>query len=459
MHMTELQFASVTIIGLYFLLLVAIGIYLVRREDNQGFIIGNRNVGIIPTMASLAASFRDGGGIALWITSGIMIGYGNIWLIFGVMFGMIYHYCIGPQLRLKAIEHNYVTISQVVRDRVGTYTEKMSSIIILMFAVMLIGLQFNVSGNMFANILDIPAWMGVSVVAIVLSMYLAIGGYKSVIITDTLQFFFILSLGLIPFMVMPQASDVLDFGTLMSNPIEDNIALFLIGVILMLVLPDAYQRIFSAKSGKVIKWAFPLCGLMLLYMTLTLIWLGMGLKFNIPDLDPAKAYVTMFLRDDVINPWALGFIAMIILAITMSTQSANAYNFVSIIGKNFFTKRFENNDKAYITFSRVTMVVLIVITAILSLAIGNAVQFIFDAMSLIYTLAPLYLVAMLGNQNKSAFMDKGLALALLITIIVYFTMFASGIFAIKLMYSLAPVFVSATLSLIVLLIAKIKGEA
>lgn len=458
MSMTELQLASVTIIGLYFLMLIGIGIYLIRREDNEGFIIGNRSVGIIPTMASLAASFRDGGGIALWITSGITIGYGNIWLIFGVMVGLFYHLIIGPKLRLNAIENNYVTISQVIRDRIGGYSEKMSSLIIVMFAVMLIGLQFNVSGNMFANILDIPAWMGVSVVAIVLCMYLAIGGYKSVIITDTLQFFFILSLGLIPFMVAPQMSDVLDFGSLASNPTEDNIALFLIGVILMLVLPDAYQRIFSAKNAGVIKWAFPLCGLMLLYMTLTLIWLGMGLKFNIPDINPADAYVTMFLRPDIINPWALGFIAMVILAITMSTQSANAYNFVSIIGKNFLSKKL-NTDSAYITFSRITMVILIVLTAILSLSIGSAVQFIFDAMSLIYTLAPLYLTAMLGNQRKSAFLDKGLALALLMTTIAYFVMFSNGLFAEQLMFSLAPVFVSIFLSLVVLLVAKIKGEA
>lgn len=457
--MTDLQLAALVITGLYFLLMLGAGFWLARNENAQGFIIGNRNVGTIPTMASLAASFRDGGGIALWITSGLTIGYGNIWLIFGVMVGVLYYLIIGPKLRKDALENNYVTIGQVIRDRLGPWSEKALSLVILGFTVMLIGLQFNVSGNMFANILHIPAWMGVSLVAAVLAVYLVLGGYKSVIITDTLQFFFILSLGLIPFMILPEAADVLNVGTLMSNSVEDTVALFLIGVVLIIVLPDAYMRVFSAKNDKVVNWAFPLCGVMLLYMTLTLIWLGMGLKVHIPGIEPDKAYVTMFLRDDVINPWALGFIAMVVLAITMSTQSANSYNFVSTLGKNFFGKIFENNDKGYVFFARVAMTVLIAATAVISLTIGDAIQFVFDAMSLAYTLIPLVILATLGGVKKSAFLDKGLALAVGLTAIVYIWMFATGLLAERLMYSLAPVFLSIGLSLIVVGVAKWRGKA
>jgi SSS family solute:Na+ symporter len=457
--MTELQLASTVIIGLYFVLMLGVGVWLARRENTQGFIIGNRNVGTIPTMASLAASFRDGGGIAIWVTTGLTIGYGNIWVIFGVMVGLFFYMFYGPKLRKDAITNNYVTVGQVVRDRIGSWSEKASSLITLGFSLMLICLQFNVSGNMFANILHIEAWQGVGIVAVVLAFYLSMGGYKSVIITDTLQFFFILSLGLIPFMVMPDAVDVLNIGSVMNNTTSDIIALFLIGFVVILVLPDAYQRVFSARNDGVVKFSFPLCGLMLLYMTLTLIWLGMGLKANVPGIDPDTAYVTMFLRDDIINPWALGFIAMVVLAITMSTQSANAYNFVATLGKNFFGKYFEGRDTAFVLFSRVTMIVILAFTAALSLTIGNAMQFVFDAMSLAYILAPLYLLATIGKQTKSTFLDRGLACTTILAAAFYVWMFTTGWFEKELMYTHAPVFVSITLALVVLLIAKIRGKA
>lgn len=457
--MSELQNAAFTIIGLYFLLLVGVGLWLARKESRQDFIIGSRQVGTIPTVASLAASFRDGGGVALWITAGLTVGYGYMWLLLGVMVTVFMYNFIGSALRKEAIERNYVTIGQVVADRIGPFAEKTSSFVSLVFTFLLIALQFNVSGSMFAEILHIPAWQGVAMMCAVLMLYLVIGGYKSVVITDTLQVFFIVSLAVIPFLVPPALQDMTDVGSVLNASVSDAIALFLIGFFLIVNLPEAWQKVFSARNDGVIKAAFPLTGLLLTFMTLTLVWLGMGLKTHMPDIDPEKAYIAMFSHPDLLSPWVLGYISMVILAVTMSCGSANTYAFISTLGKNFFGQSLAKSEKDYVLFARAAMVVTLVLTATLSLFIDDVVQYMFDIISIVYILTPIYLIAALVRPKKSAFLDKGLSGAVVLTGLVYIYIYATGFLQQELIHAMLPALLSIVLCLIVLLIAKKRGKA
>lgn len=133
MENISFKFYAFMFIGIYLTAMVAIGIWLGRREDEQGFIIGNRNVGILPTAASLAASFRDGGGIAFWIAAGFTASYGGLWLLAGVMTSLLILGFIGPALRHQAAQSGHITIQERVRDMVGPYSARLTSTLSLIF--------------------------------------------------------------------------------------------------------------------------------------------------------------------------------------------------------------------------------------------------------------------------------------------------------------------------------------
>jgi solute:Na+ symporter, SSS family len=382
-------------IGIYLVGMIAVGYYLAKRESAQDFIISNRDVGIIPTAGSLAASFRDGGGIAIWITMGLAASYGPMWLLVGVGLAAVVLSIIGPKLRDQAARDGHITIAERVAGKIGPASTILSALVTMVFGLFLIALQFHVAGGVFANIIGWPAAAGVAIIAIILVFYLVAGGYKSVIITDTIQFFLIFSLIVIPFFLPPTWVDVANIASFTDFGLNDKLAFLLFGFFVLLVMPECWQRIYSARDARVIRYSLPLMTVMLIIMTLSLIWLGMGLRITMPDIDRAQPYLDLFNHPGLMPGWLMGYIAMVFLAITMSTQSAATYAFVATVNKVFLPSH-SDTDAKYIRMSRLLMIVLLIGAAVISLTVSDAMKFVLDIIAFINCLAPLYMIAALN---------------------------------------------------------------
>ena len=440
------KFYAFLFIALYLLLMIAVGLWYGRRESDQDFIIGNRNIGIIPTAASLAASFRDGGGIVFWISAGFAASYGGMWLLGGVILSAILLAFLGPRLRAEAKAQNHITIQERVRDVIGLRSARLASAVSMIFGLLIIALQFHVSGNIFAQILDVPKYAGVVVVGTILAVYLIAGGYKSVIVTDTIQFFIMFSLIVIPFLLAPASSDMFNVSSLFDIPRMDGIALFLFGIYYLIIAPESWQRIFSARDERTIRIGIPLTALILIVMTFSLIWLGMGLKQIYPGIEKATLYATMFRDNPAVSPWLLGYILLVFLSITMSTQSAACYGFVSTLGKVFMPGKTEKS-RDYILFSRKWMAAALVLAGIMSLTISKVVEYMFDIVGFVICLGPTYLLAAVAPQldgykalssaRRETF-DKAVAGTTLLGITVFFACVILGVTDGGFIYSVLP---------------------
>jgi SSS family solute:Na+ symporter len=393
----DFHFFAFSFIAVYLGILIVTGLWLGRKEAAQDFIIGNRQVGIIPTAASLAASFRDGGGIAFWMAAGFAASYSGMWLLAGVLVSAVILAVIGPRLRADAARDGMITIQERVHAMVGPYSAKLSSVVSLIFGLLIISIQFHVTGNIFSEILKVPDIAGVGIVCAILILYLLAGGYKSVIVTDTIQFFVMFSLILIPFFIPPPMESFSNVQSLFEGTWGDGMAFFLIGLCYLLVSPECWQRIFSAKNDRTITAGIPLTAVLLVLMTLSLIWLGMGAKHIFPDIDKETAYSLIFQDTPMIAPWVLGYILVVFLSITMSTQSASCYGFVATLARMFFSAK-TDTDKKYIRFSRVAMTVCLIASAALALSIHSVIAFLFDAMGFVICLAPLYVFSAVASR-------------------------------------------------------------
>lgn len=456
----DFHFFAFTFIGIYLGILILTGLWLGRREAAQDFIIGNRQIGIIPTAASLAASFRDGGGIAFWLAAGFAASYSGFWIIAGVMASGIIMSFIGPRLRAEAARDGMITIQERVHAFIGPYSARLSAVVSLIFGLLIISLQFHVTGNIFSEILDVPDAAGVGIVCFILILYLLAGGYKSVIVTDTIQFFVMFSLILIPFFIPPPTEAIMNVGTLFEGPWTDGLALFLFGICYLLITPECWQRIFSAKDDRTIRVSIPLTAVLLFFMSLSLLWLGMGVKDIFPDISKENAYNLIFQDTPMIAPWVLGYILVVFLSITMSTQSAACYAFVSTLARTFFVSR-TNTDKKYIFFSRATMALSLIGSAVLALSIHSVIGFMFDSIGFIICLASLYVFAavasrvsfvsvLTGVQKRK--MDVVVAGVTIVGILVFIMSMATGLTSQGIIFAALPGLLTAILMTVALFI-------
>ncbi len=455
--MTHTQILILSAIGIYFAVMIIIGLLASRKQSHEGFVIGSRDVGYIPTIGSLATSFRDGMGILFWFGFGATTGYGGLWLIVGAIAGLVVYTIIGPRVRDIAKRHDYVTIGEMIRAQVGVVTERTTALIIIVFALLYSAMQLYVSGNLFAVVLGLDAWGGVWGVALVVGFYLFFGGYSTVVKTDAIQFFLIISLILIPLFFVPAREDVTNFASAFSLPADLSWALALIGFCFPLSSADTWQRVFSARNDNVIHYSFPLAGVMLGIMTLSLIFLGMAAKPYLGDnISTDNAFFLIF-EGNYIAPWLLAFIAVVTMAICMSTLDTMSYLGAATIAKNFMPPRITEKREQYVLTSRIIMLVTLVGMAIVAMTITDVIQFLFDTASLLFILTPVYVAVAFGlPHHKHRRTDVMMTLATVISALFYLFLFVNEYFDKYALTMLAPVALNIVLVGAVLIIDKAK---
>lgn len=438
--MTETQLIVLSSIIAYFAFLIWVGYSQGKKQDHLGFVIGGRNVGLIPTIGSLASGFRDGAGIVLWITFAYTVGYGGMWAFLGILCALIIIAFIGPKVRALSIERDYITIGQMLREQIGKSTDRITALIILVFALLAMALQMSISGNLLASFVGQPEWVGLVAVGLVVMFYLFEGGYGSVVKTDAIQFFIILALVATPFFMDVKKEDVMAFETITSMGSYNSIALFLIGLFLPFGLADNWQRVFSARNDKVIRYGFPLAGVGLIIMTLTLILIGYGLKGLIPAEQKEEIIYIMF-REEVLSSWLLAYMGVTFMAITMSTLDTQTYLFTSTILKDYIPQKYTEDREQYIKLSRIVIVLAIVLMALIALTINDVIQFMFEAMSLTYIMGPVILCTAFGWFKRSTALDLYITANIAICVTIYIYMMQSGMME-DLMMTVVPAGIS-----------------
>ncbi len=413
---------------LYFILMIGVGWQQSRKQDHHGFVIGGRDVGLIPTLGSLAAGFRDGAGIIWWLGAAYSTGYGGLWLFIGVIFGFAVFMIVGPRVRAISKKEDYITIGQMIHAQTGKLTEKTSSLTILIFALLYMAMQLYVSGNIFSIVLGQPGWVGLAVVAVIVAFYLFAGGYGSVVKTDAIQFFLIVSLIAVPFFLDLPMNEVMDFSSFMGMGWNDTIAFLLLGFFFPLGSADTWQRVFSARNDKVIRTAFPLAGPFLIIMTLSLILLGYAAKVALPaDIDPSLVAFALF-ENQAFHPILLSFIGVVMVAITMSTLDTQTYLFTSTLLKDFIPKTLTDNRVKYIRTSRIIMVVALAVVSVIAMSITDLIKFLFDTASFLFILAPIFFFSGIGWFKKNTNLDKYITAVIILCAGIFVYLFTSGAF-------------------------------
>ena len=446
--MDVLQISLLISMGLYFLVMVAASLYRGKKHSRENFIIADRQAGFVPIVSSLAASFRDGSGIVIWIGFGLTIGYGAMWMIIGVIAAMFIYTWFGPRVRQLSIETGAITVGELIRNAVGSITEKVSTLVVLFFSIAVIAVQLFVAGNLFAEVLNLEPWLGVASVAAIVAAYLMFGGYSAVLKTDVIQFVLIIALIIVPLLAMTGDHQFPDYSSLYTLPVPDRLALFLIGFLYVLSSADVWQKLFAARSDRVIRVGFPVSGFFLIVMSLSLIWLGMISKGLLPDTTEGAEALFQLFQQRALPTYLLCFLAVVVIAITMSTVDTFCYLFASSVVKNFLFANITEDPEKYIRVSRFTMLGTLVASGIFALTISSVIQTIFHAASFLFILAPLYIAVGFGWLARTGRIDAMMSLSMLFSLCVYLVMYLRGDFANMLML-MVPVLVNTVIMAIV----------
>jgi SSS family solute:Na+ symporter len=182
---------------------------------------------------------------------------------------------------------------------------------------------------------------------------------------------------------------------------------------------DTWQKLFAARSDRVIRVWFPVSAIFLIIMSVSLIWLGMISKGLLPSTTESGEVLFQLFHQRALPTALLAFLGVVVMAITMSTLDTFCYLFSSSVSKNFLFSKITDNPKKYIRFSRFTMLGTLIVSSIFALTINNVIQTIFSAGSLLFILAPLYVAVGFGWLAKTKRSDAMVSISMLLSVCVY----------------------------------------
>ncbi len=192
--MNSTTIGLLTVIVIYLLGMIAIGIYYSTKNKNVGdFYLGGRKLGPIVTAMSAEASdmsswllmglpgvaYLTGCAEAGWTAIGLAIGTYLNWLI------------VAKRLRrYTAKANNSITLPEFFSNRYRDNSKAIlaiSAIFIVIFFVPYTASGFAACGKLFATLFDIPYVPAMIASAIIIVAYTALGGYLAASTTDLIQ--------------------------------------------------------------------------------------------------------------------------------------------------------------------------------------------------------------------------------------------------------------------------------
>lgn len=392
-------------IGLYFLVLVGIGLYAYKQSTStmDEYTLGGRNIG--PWVTALSAGASDMSGWMLMGLPGSMydVGMSSLWIAIGLTAGAYVNYIIvAPRLRIYSeVSENSITLPDYFENRFKDdkhLIRIIAGIVIVVFFAVYTASGMVSGGKLFENAFNFPYHWGLFITAAVVIIYTFVGGYLAVSLTDlfqgTIMFIAIVMVpiatwltltgdGVEPFIRLDElgALNDVDYMSIVSGvsivTIISNLAWFF-GYFGQ---PHIIIRFMSIKSHKLLPAARRIG---ITWMAVSLAGVSLAGLLGVVFIDHTRHNVEdpetiLILMSQVLfHPLVGGFFLAAILAAIMSTISSQLLVTSSSLVQDFYkmirrrvlkgkeTKTPAELDKIYVAMSRLSVILVSLVAIVIA---------------------------------------------------------------------------------------------
>ncbi len=366
------------IIIIYLLILIFIGISRRsgRSESAASFILGGRLLTLPAFIATLVSTWY--GGILGVGEFSYRFGISN-WLVFGVPY-YIAALLFALFLAKKARQADILTIPDRLDSVYGRATAVAGSIVL--FLMTLPGAYILMLAVLAKFLFGWPIWVGALVGTLFSLFYVYLGGFRSVVRTDLLQFGLMFLGFIILFFILITGYG--GFDTIKTMIPESHltwhggnsgwyIALWYIIALATLVEPAFYQRCYAAKNEKVARNGILISILFWIVFDFLTTSCGLYARALLPNLaDPVGAYPALAMK--VLPAGLLGLFALALIATVMSTVDSYSFLAASTYGRDIIWRIFHIPEQNITYHTRLGLIISAILALLAALFFKSIVD-------------------------------------------------------------------------------------
>ena len=375
-----------TVVILFLVINLLVGLYHgTGVKTVERYAVGDRTFNTASIAATIAATYISGDLFIAYVSETYKEGFFFIAAAFsGVICLLIIGWMFGrPQM------HEFfgsLSVAETMGNLYGKKVRVITALSSIALAVGMTALQIKVFSTIFNHFFAFSSTYAVLISSLVVIIYSAFGGIKSVTFTDIIQF---LTFGVFVPMFALFLYQAFSSPELISNTLKDNEAFNyreLINyrnpkffpnffIFLWCLIPSLnstiFQRVLMAKNTKQVRYAFTLAAVICFFMLLSICFIGLVIASYAPNIDPNN--VLMYAIENCQFLWIKSFALIGIMAMVMSTADS-WINTASIIITNDLCKTLGIRLSKELVFTRIAAVIVGVSAILLALQASNLLK-------------------------------------------------------------------------------------
>lgn len=402
----------------FVLLMFVVGILVSRKvKSGEDFLMGGRGLSqflvIGTTLATLVGTGSSMGAVQFAFTN----GYGGALYGVGGALGVFLLIVLFADVR----KFNFMTFSEELSYYYGAskLVKGVTSIMLFMASIGWLGAHI-MGGSLYLSwVTGLDPTVSKIIVGLGFMAYTIIGGYLTVVITDTIMG--IILFGGFLLLTVLSLIQVGGFSGL-SNNLPDHMTSFFgveeLGIIPaislaivicvgVLATPSYRHRIYSAKNVITVKKAFLITGILFAVFSIFPAIAGMSVRVMNPEIQDGFAFP--FLAMEMFPIWIGAIILIAGLSATMSSGSSDYMTGVTILLRDVYQLFTGNVPKKenVVKNSRVALVIVLLLAFLLALGATNIIDYISNFISTV--MSGLFIAALLGKFWPRANWQGGFA--------------------------------------------------
>lgn len=319
---------DVAVVVVYLVAMIAFGFWGKRRATTQSdFLVAGRRLGPLLYSGTMAAVVLGGASTIGAVGLGYQYGLSGMWLVVAIGVGIV---ALSLLFAGRVQRLGVYTVSQMLELRYGPGSSLLSGVVMWAYTLMLSATSTIAYATIFAALLDLPKVTAIVIGGGVVVIYSTLGGMWSITLTDFVQFV-IKTVGifliLLPIAVHRSGgftglaaqlpSSALSLTTIGGGTIVTYFVVYSFG---LLIGQDIWQRVFTARSPGVARWAGTAAGVYCLAYGVAGALIGMTAKVLLPTLS-SRDDAFAGLVEATMPPVLAGLVLAAALAAVMSTSS------------------------------------------------------------------------------------------------------------------------------------------
>ncbi|HNX91813.1 MAG TPA: sodium transporter, partial [Candidatus Omnitrophota bacterium] len=340
---------AIAILVIFLSFMVAMGVWGMKKTSSLGdFFLGGRNIGPWVTAFAYGTTYFSA---VLFIGFAGKLGWGfglnSLWVVLGnTLFGtLLAWFVLGRRTRIMSQNLDVMTMPEFMYERYGgKYIKMVSAILIFVFLVPYSASVFKGLGYLFEAYFHVPYEVMLLVMVGITGVYLILGGYFAIAMTDFIQGFLMLIGAIVMVCVLtakagglPQAITTIGQNYLVHVPAAKRPDVWTIASLVFMTsfgvwgMPQMVQKFYAIKNAEVIKKAAIVTTIFSLIVSFAAYWTG-TLSHVFYDKLPMVNNVPAFDRlvPDLLTAYIPGALMILILLLVLSASMSTLSSLVLV---------------------------------------------------------------------------------------------------------------------------------